>query len=251
MSLLYGTYVIWYREMLRYIRNYRYLLAQLLFPLIIIVALGFGFGGIVTMPMQGISYIQFLSSGILVFFVAGGAMGGGFNLIEERKEGFLKVVIIAPISRFAIILGKIAARCSFSTLQVLVFAGIIATFAPVRFELLWLTVLSLILMSAIFVCLGIIMACFLGDAEGYRMISGFFMFPIYFLSGIFFPVTSLPGWLEAIALVNPLTYAVDLFRYSLLGVHEFPLVWDAILLAVLSVILFVIATVLFDRKFRG
>jgi ABC-2 type transport system permease protein len=250
MSLLYDTYTIWYREMQRYKRNKRYLIAQFAFPLLLILGLGLGFNNIVNLPNTSINYLDFLSSGVLVFFVASGALGGGFNLIEERTQGFLKVVIVAPISRYAIILGKIAARITFSIVQVTIFVILLSLFASVSLSLLWLTILTLMVMAALFVCVGVLLASFLMDMEAYRMVSGFIMLPIYFLSGIFFPISTLPGVLRVIGEINPLTYAVDLFRYSLLGVHEFPLLLDVVLLVVLTLLVFVLATYFFDKKFR-
>jgi ABC-2 type transport system permease protein len=249
VNLLRDTGVIWYREILRYKRNPRYLAAQIFFPLLFIIALGFGFGGIVELEGD-VKYLDFLASGVLVFFIAGGALGGGFNLIEERKEGYLKTVIIAPINRGAVILGKIAGRVTLSATQLIIFLGILTTFTSATLDKVWLTFLSLILMAAIFVCIGILVASFWGDAEEYRMMSSFVMLPLYFLSGMFFPVSTLPPWLEAIALVNPLTYAVDLFRYSLLGVHEFNLLLSSTLLATLLVASVTAATIAFDKKFR-
>ena len=250
MSFVYDTYVIWHREMMRYKRNVRYVIAQVFFPLLLIIGVGFGFNNIVNLPSLGVNYVKFLSSGVLVFFVASGAMGGGFNVIDERMKGFLKVVIVAPVSRMSIILGKVVARATFSTLQVAFFLLLFSFFTPIRTDMLWLTIVSIGLMAALFVCFGIALASMILDVERYQMVSGFILFPIYFLSGVFFPVTTLPVALQLVCRINPLTYAVDLFRYSVLGVHEFSLVWDGVLLAVLSVLFFIAATILFDRKFR-
>jgi ABC-2 type transport system permease protein len=250
MSLLYDTYTIWYREMMRYKRNRRYMIAQLIFPLILIFGLGLGFNNIITLPNKSINYIDFLSSGVLVFTVASGALGGGFNLIEERTQGFLKTVIVAPISRFSIILGKIAARITFSAVQVTLFVLLLSFVADIRLSHLWLTILTLMVMAALFVCVGVVLASFLMDLDAYRMVTGFIMLPIYFFSGIFFPISTLPVALQVVGRINPLTYAVDLFRFSLLGTHEFPLVLDAVLLGVLALVVFFVSAAVFDRKFR-
>src|SRR3989344_9174842 len=128
MTLLIDAYTMWLREMLRYKRNWRYLIFQFIFPLIIIVIIGLGLGNIVSLG-DNLSYIDFLSSGFLVFMIANGALGGGFNLIEERNNGFLKEVIVAPISRSSIILGKILARFTLGTLQVIFLVLILSTMA--------------------------------------------------------------------------------------------------------------------------
>jgi ABC-2 type transport system permease protein len=250
MSLFYDTYVIWYREMLRYKRNKYYLLAQVLFPLILIMGIGFGLNNLITLPGKNLNYIDFLSSGILVFTVATGALNGGFNLIEERKDGFLKVVIVAPVSRYAIILGKIAARATFSAIQITLFLAVLSLFVDISFGMFWLVLLTVLFIAAVFVCLGVVLVSLVMDMERYRMITGFIMLPIYFLSGVFFPITALPAALQFVARINPLTYAVDLFRYATQGANEFSPRTDTILLTLLTIVLFVLATRLFDRKFR-
>lgn len=249
MTLLQDIYTIWLREILRYKKNWRYLIFQFVFPLILIIIIGFGLGNIVTLG-KNLSYIDFLSSGFLVFMIANGSLGGGFNLIEERNNGFLKEVIVAPISRSSIILGKIVARVTLSTAQVVVLVLILSTMANLSLGMFHITLLSLILMTALFVCIGVILASYFQEAEVYRTLQGLIIFPLMFISGIFFPIDKLPGWLSWIAYVNPVSYAVDLFRYSVTGVHTMNLWTDIILLLILSVVTFFLATWLFDRKFR-
>jgi ABC-2 type transport system permease protein len=249
MTLLQDTYTMWLREVLRYKRNWRYLIFQFIFPLIIIVIIGFGLGNIVSLG-KNLTYIDFLSSGFLVFMIANGALGGGFNLIEERNNGFLKEVIVAPISRASIILGKIAGRITLGTLQVIFLVLVLSTMANLGLGMFHITLLSLILMTVLFVCIGVILASYFQEAEVYRTLQGLIIFPLMFISGIFFPIDKLPAWLKWIAFVNPVTYAVDLFRYSVLGTHAISLWTDVILLLVLSTGTFFLAVWLFDRKFR-
>jgi ABC-2 type transport system permease protein len=249
MTLLQDTYTMWLREMYRYRRNWRYLLFQFIFPFIIIIFLGYGFGNIVNLG-EGVSYINFISSGFLVFMIANGALGGGFNLIEERNTGFLKEVIVAPVSRASIILGKIAGRLTIGTLQVVLLVILLSKLAGLSFAKFHLTLLALILMTALFVCLGVMLASLVREAEIYRSVQGLVVFPLMFVSGIFFPVDKLPQWLSWLAYANPVTYAVDLFRYSLTGRHVIPVWIGIVLLCVLSVVVFTLSTYLFDRRFR-
>lgn len=249
MSLLEDTYTMWLREIYRYKRNWRYLIFQFVFPLIIIVLLGYGFGSVVNLGGE-VSYLQFITSGFLVFMIANGALGGGFNLIEDRTSGFLKEVIVAPVSRSSIILGKIAGRMSLGTLQVIIIVLLLSRLADLSLAAFHWTLLSLILMTVVFVCIGVIIASALQREEAYRTVQGLVIFPLMFISGIFFPIDTLPGWLSWIAYVNPVTYAVELFRYSLTGQHTIPIWADVVLLTLLSALTFILATWLFDRKFR-
>jgi ABC-2 type transport system permease protein len=248
LDVLTDTYTIWLREMARYRRNIRYLIFQFVFPFILIVLLGFGFGSMINMP--GMSYLDFIGSGFLVFMIANGALGGGFNLIEERNNGFLREVIVAPVHRSSIILGKIAARVTLNTLQVLFLVIILSFMANLSLSEFHITFLALVLMTAMFVCVGVIMAAILKEAEVYRSVQGMVIFPLMFISGIFFPIDKLPLWLRWIAYANPVTYAVDLFRWSVLGKNIIPLWLDAVLLAVLSTGTFFFSVWLFDKKFR-
>lgn len=249
MTLLQDTYTMWLREMLRYKRNWRYMAFQFLFPLTIIILLGYGFGNIVNLGKE-LSYLDFLSSGFLVFMIANGALGGGFNLIEERNNGFLREVIVAPISRSSIILGKIAGRATLGTLQVIFLVLILSTMANLSLAMFHVTLLALLLMTVLFVCVGVAIAAYFQEAEVYRTIQGMVVFPLMFISGIFFPIEQLPGWLKWIAYINPVTYAVDLFRYSVLGTHAIPLWIDYVLLVGLSLLTFFTSVYLFDKKFR-
>jgi ABC-2 type transport system permease protein len=249
MTLLQDTYTMWLREMLRYKRNWRYLAFQFLFPLMIIILLGFGFGNIVNLG-KNLSYLDFLSSGFLVFMIANGALGGGFNLIEERNNGFLREVIVAPISRSSIILGKIAGRTTLGTAQVIFLVLILSTMANLSLSMFYITLFALLLMTVLFVCIGVMIAAYFQEAEVYRTIQGMVVFPLMFISGIFFPIEQLPGWLKWIAYINPVTYAVDLFRYSVLGTHAIPLWIDYVLLITLSLVTFFGSVYLFDKKFR-
>lgn len=249
MTLAQDTYTMWLREILRYKRNWRYLAFQFIFPLMIIMLLGFGFGDIVNIG-KDLSYIDFLSSGFLVFMIANGGLGGGFNLIEERNNGFLREVIVAPISRASIILGKIAGRFTLGTLQVIVIVLLLSTMANLRLTHFHITLLSIVFMTMLFVCIGVIIAAYFQEAEVYRTVQGLVIFPLMFISGIFFPIDQLPAWLKWVALINPVTYAVDLFRWSVLGKSSIPVWLDATLLVGLSIVTFFLAVWLFDKKFR-
>jgi ABC-2 type transport system permease protein len=249
MTLLIDTYTMWLREILRYKRNWRYLGFQFLFPFMIIVLLGFGFGDLINLG-QNISYIDFISSGFIVFMIANGGLGGGFNLIEERNNGFLREVIVAPVSRASIILGKIAGRATLSTAQVIVLVLVLSTMANLSLRNFHITLLSLILMTVLFVCVGVIIAAYFQEAEIYRTIQGMVVFPLMFISGIFFPIDRLPLWLKWISYVNPITYAVELFRFSVLGRNTLPIWISTTLLVVLSTSTFFLSVWLFDRKFR-
>ena len=103
------TLTIFRREVLRYRRDRAYWIGQLAFPLAVVAFVGFGFKDVVV-GSTGADYVGHLASGILVLMVGSGAVGGGFSLIEDRESGFLRALLVAPVARTSIVLGKLAAR---------------------------------------------------------------------------------------------------------------------------------------------
>ena len=132
MSAVVGdTLTLLRRELIRYRRDRAYWIGQIVFPLAIVGFLGFGLDEVITLP-SGTSYVGHLATGVLALLVGSGAVGGGFSLIEDRESGFLRSLLIAPVSRTSIVLSKLAARILASLLLVGVLVGILAVFTPVR-----------------------------------------------------------------------------------------------------------------------
>lgn len=233
MTALSDAWAIFLREVLRYRRDRAYWVGQLAFPLVFVAFIGFGLNDVVELPSGG-SYVGFLASGMLVLVVGSGAVGGGFTLIQDREQGFLRALLVAPVSRAAIVLGKVAARLLASGVLVALLVAILATFTPVRPVHPLAIGLSVLGVTTSFVALGIALASRLASLESFRLLSGLVTVPIYLLSGMFYPIETLPVATKAIAYLNPLSYGVDLFRYGLLGEHEFPLALSGVLLALLS-----------------
>ena len=125
------TLTIFRREVLRYRRDRAYWIGQLAFPLAVVGFVGFGLNDVVVLP-TGTDYVAHLASGILVLMVGSGAVGGGFSLIEDRASGFLRALLVAPVARSSIVLGKLAARLLMSLLVVGLLLGILALFTQLR-----------------------------------------------------------------------------------------------------------------------
>src|SRR6516225_6639867 len=121
---------IFLREWLRYRRDRAYWVGQLAFPLVVVAFIGFGLNGVVHLP-TGVDYLAHLASGILALLVGSGGVGGGMTLIQDRESGFLRALLVAPVSRASIVLGKFAARVVASLARVLVLVGVRASVAAV------------------------------------------------------------------------------------------------------------------------
>jgi ABC-2 type transport system permease protein len=239
--------VILRREWLRYRRDRAYWVGQLVFPLVVVGFIGLGLNGVVRLP-TGADYLGHLATGMLALLVGSGGVGGGTTLIEDRASGFLRALLVAPVSRASLVLGKIAARALASAALVTVLVAILAAFTPIGLPHPGAALLAVIAITTSTVALGIALGTFLRSAESFRLLSALVTVPLYFLSGIFYPVTTLPAPTRLLASVNPLTYGVDLLRYGLLGVHEFPVARSAVVLALLSFGCAAGAVVLFDRR---
>jgi ABC-2 type transport system permease protein len=243
------AYTIFLREWIRYRRDRTYWIGQLVFPLVVVAFIGFGLNGVVRLP-TGTDYLGHLASGILALLVASGGVGGGVTLIEDRQSGFLRPLLVAPVSRASLVLGKLAARTLASLLLVAVLVAILAAFTPLGIPHPAAVALAVVGITTSFMALGIVLAGRLRSLESFRLISALVTVPLYFLSGIFYPVATLPLPTRWLALANPLAYGVDLFRYGVVGVHEIPLGRATAVLVALSVGAAALAVASFERT-RG
>ena len=247
MSAVVGdTLTLLRRELIRYRRDRAYWIGQIVFPLAIVGFLGFGLDEVITLP-SGTSYVGHLATGVLALLVGSGAVGGGFSLIEDRESGFLRSLLIAPVSRTSIVLSKLAARILASLLLVGVLVGILAVFTPVRVAHGAALLLAIVGITAVFVALGVAMAVRLRRLDSFRLFAALVTVPLYLFSGIFYPLSTLPAPTRWISHANPLTYGVDLLRYGLLGVHEIGVAASSAMLVLLTVAAVAIAIAAFDR----
>jgi ABC-2 type transport system permease protein len=238
------------RELRRYARDRAYWVGQIAFPLAFIAFIGYGLDDVVELP-SGTSYVGHLATGLLAMLVGSGAVGGGFSLIEDRASGFLRALLVAPVSRAHLVLAKLVARVLASLALVAALGVLLALFTPVRFADPLAGAAAVIAITAIFVALGVALAVPLRRLDSFRLIAALVTVPLYLCSGIFYPVATLPAPTRWLAHVNPLTYGVDLLRYALLGVHELPLALSYSLLGALTVLAVGVAVVVFDRGTRG
>jgi ABC-2 type transport system permease protein len=169
-------------------------------------------------------------------------------LIEDVERGFLRPILVAPVSRMSIVVGKILARLLLSLLLAILMIGTLALFTGFALPHVGIAAYALAAITFGFVALGLLLAIALGRLESFRTIATFVTVPLYLLSGIFFPVESLPGPLYVLALANPHTYGVDLFRYGTTGLAELPLALDVIVAAALAIVPTVLAARAFETR---
>lgn len=244
--LLVDAATIFRREWLRFRRDRAYWVGQLVFPLAVVGFIGLGLDRVVTLP-TGTNYLGHLSSGMLALLVASGAVGGGVTLIEDRHSGFLRPLLVAPISRSSLVLGKLAARCTASLVLVGALVAILGTLAPLGIESAAALTTAVVGITAFFLGLGVVLAVRLRSLESFRLVSALVTVPLYLLSGIFYPLDTLPRPMRLASLVNPSTYGVDLLRYATLGVAEIPPLYSALVLLAASLAVLAAAVSAIDR----
>ncbi|HSW89366.1 MAG TPA: ABC transporter permease [Patescibacteria group bacterium] len=241
-------YILWLRQLKRYTRSRSRIIGSLGQPLLFLVALGFGFGPIFAKAGGG-NYINFLAPGVIAQGILFTAIFSGIELIWDRQFGFLKETLVAPVSRFEIMLGRTLGGATIATLQgVIIFLlTLVIGFRPTSLLSLPLALLFMFMMSMFFTALGTAIASMLEDFQGFQLIMNFLVMPLFFLSGALFPLAGVPTLLQDIATIDPLSYGVDALRGVLVGSSHFGLTTDFIVLGVLVLLTMSIGAYLFSK----
>lgn len=215
-----AIYVLWLREMKRYVRARSRIIGSLGMPFFFLIFLGTGFKNFKPQGMpDNIDYLNFLAPGMLAVVLQFGAMFTGMAILWDRQFGFLKEIMVAPVSRVAIVLGRTVGGMTTALMQGLLFV-IVAFFAGLkiaRIEGFLLMPLFMIFITAAFVNLGVSIASMMRDMQGFSLVMNFIMIPLLLLSGAMFPIEQFPVWVQMLSYINPLFYGVDGLRYSLVG----------------------------------
>jgi len=226
-ATLRATYIIWYRDMLRFSRDRPRLVASLAQPLLYLAifgtglssALGGGAGfGVVAGGTNPLSYTQFIYPGIIGMAVLFSAIFGAMSIIWDREFGFLKEVLVAPIDRSAVAVGKALGGATQAMCQGLILL-ILAPLVHVRLTIgsvAALIPLTFVLAFALS-SLGVAIASKMRSMQGFQMIMTFLMMPMFFLSGALFPLQGLPGWMNVLTRLDPATYGMDPLRRVVLS----------------------------------
>lgn len=241
-------YILWLRQIKRYLRSKSRIVGSLGQPALFLVALGFGFGPIFQKAGGG-NYIDFLAPGVIAQGILFTAIFSGIELIWDRQFGFLKETLVAPVSRLEIMVGRTLGGATIATIQgVIVFLlTLLIGFRPTNYSLLPIALLIMFLIALLFTALGTAIASILEDFQGFQLIMNFLVMPLFFLSGALFPLNIAPKFLSVVSSFDPLSYGVDGLRESLTQVSHFGLLTDFSILGILTLILFVIGSYLFSK----
>jgi len=213
-----GIWVVAYREILRFVQERSRMISSFAFPLMFLVVFGAGFNRIIGPMSDGINFVKFMYPGILAMTVVMSSMFSGMSIVWDREFGFLKEILVAPISRTGIVLGKVAGGAFTALVQGMILL-LVAPFIGVSITpILVVKYLFLVLPLALSLSgMGIFVATRMRSQQGFQMVMQLLIFPMIFLSGVFFPVDNVPMWMQIISKINPLTYGVDAVRQLFLN----------------------------------
>lgn len=250
--LLLPAFSLWWREIVRFYRMPTRVVGVIASPVMFWLVLGSGFGK--SLGNNAESYLEYFFPGALVMIVLFTSIFAMMSVIEDRRAGFLLSVLVAPVSRASIVLGKVLGGTTLGTLQGALFLLIGPLIGiPLSLSAFALALVTIWLIAFSLTALGFAVAWRMDSAQGFHAVVNMFLIPLWLLSGAVFPLSSASGWLQAIMRANPLTYGMDALRVTLfhiVGPGETGLgLWDVLaVLATFGVLMFVAALWLASRR---
>ncbi|KAF0135345.1 MAG: antibiotic transport system permease protein [Candidatus Saganbacteria bacterium] len=244
MSDILAIYVLWLRDIKHYWYDKIRIFASLGQPLLILFVLGTA----LTPTLQGgVSFSKYIFPGVISMTVLFTSIFSAISIVWDREFGFLKEVLVAPISRWSIVAGKALGGSTVAVMQ----GAIMLFMAPlvgVELNLLIIvkSILAMFIIALAMNSLGIVIAARMKEMEGFQMVVNFIIMPLFFLSGALFPTDKLPQWLLLLNRFDPLTYGVDLLRKTIIGISNFHSIINIGVLLVFTLIMFSIAVFEFN-----
>jgi ABC-2 type transport system permease protein len=256
--------VVWHRELIRWSRNRTRIVTTLVQPILFLFVLGTGLAPLLHAG-GGLDFRTFMFPGVLTMIVLFTSIFSAVSIVWDREFGFLREMMVAPVPRSAVVVGKCLGGATVATIQgaiLLLLAGLVhIPYSPV---LLLVLLAEMALTAFTMTSLGVMLASRMQQVESFQVVMQMIVLPMFFLSGSVFPLTGLPGWLDALAKIDPLTYAVDAIRRPALshvahgassafakpvawGHWPLPIGFELVITAVVGLIFVVAAIVQFSR----
>lgn len=273
MEVIYG---LWYRAVIKFFRDKFTIISAFALPFLFLVVFGSGMSGAIKSLLIGadapaelakFDFIEFMFPGIVSMAIFTASMFSGFSLIQDRQFGYMKEVLVSPVSRVSVALGTILG-CSTSALiqgiMMLIFVPFIGM--SLSFEIFVKLLLAMILVSFTLSSISILLGSFFKNIQGYQMVVQVVLYPMFFLSGAFFPLNGIPKWMEFVVKINPMTYVVDFIKRIVLDAenlspvlkqamglnlevfnHQVTAMDELVLLLVLGIVFTIVAAWSFNR----
>ena len=243
-----AIYILWLRELKRYVRSRVQIVVSLGQPCLYLLALGFGLGPVFRQAGHG-SYLQFMAPGVVGMTVLFSSVFSGIAMLWDRQFGFLKETLVAPVSRMQIMIGRTLGGATVAIIQGTLILAIclIAGFRPQNWLAIPVAFCFVAMIAIVFAALGTAIGSVIQDMQGFQLVMNFLVMPLFFFSSALFPVESLPKFMQTALKLNPLTYGVDGLRGSLGHAFAFSLVTDFVVLSILTAILLAIGSYCFSK----
>ena len=255
MKELVGIYIIWLRDLKRFFRDKPRIIGSIAQPAIFLFILGSGlassfkiFGG----GNGGDDFLHFMFPGIIGMTVLFTSFFSAVSIVWDREFGFLKEILVSPVSRTSIVIGKILGGSTLAMIQgavILIFAPFLKI--PVTFGSILKLIPIMFLTAASISSLGIVLASKLKTMQSFQVITNFILMPMFFLSGAMFPLINVPKWMTIIAKINPLLYGVDAMRFAMLNdttTQLYPLYIDIIVMVTITIVASIAGIVFFNTQ---
>ena len=260
-GILLPAFTLWWREIVRFYRQPGRVVGVIASPLVFWAVLGSGFG---TSFHSGAGagqqhYLDYSYPGILILIVLFTSIFTMMSVIEDRKEGFLLSVLVAPVPRSAIVLGKVLGGTTLAAMQGMIFL-VFAPFAGIHLDPLRILLVGVVvfLVSFSLTALGFAIAWPMDSSQAFHAIVNLFLIPLWLVSGALFPISGASGWIRIIMRLNPLTYGVEALRGLLYPVSgtpgagtTFPLASSIATLLLFSLVMFGLAFLMANRRSKS
>ena len=249
-----AIYIMWLRQMKRFIRSRGRLIATIVQPLFFLVILGSGLRSAVMPGMVGDDYLAFLAPGIIAMAILFSSMFTGISVLWDKQFGFLQEVLVAPVSRFSIIIGRTLGGATIALIQgfIILFIAFGLGVPIAGISGLLLTIVFMVLSAFTAVGFGLVIASKMENFQGFQIIMNLIIMPLLFMSSAFFPIATnpnIPNIIAKLSFFNPLFYMVDGIRGSLTGVNNVvdPLV-DLVIVLVICIFMLGLGSYFFSKS---
>jgi len=248
---LQAIYIMWLRQIKRFIRSRSRMIAMIVQPLFYLVVLGAGLRAIKLPGMESENYTQFIAPGIIAMSIMFSSMFTGISVLWDKQFGFLQEVLVAPVSRLSIIVGRTLGGATTALLQglIILFVAFALGISPTSVFGLILTLVFMVLIAFTAVGFGLVIASKMQDMQGFPLIMNLVIMPLVLLSSAFFRLIDLPSAIVPVAQLNPIFYMVDGLRGSLIGADNMfhPLV-DLLIVSVICIVIMSLGSYFFSKS---
>ena len=251
MSYVEAVYSIWLREFKVFTREKERAVSSVVTPIIWLVAFGAGLGSAIS--IGDTNYQTFIFPGILGMNVLFTSMFYGMYIVWDKKMDLLKEMLIAPVPRYVVFIGKALGGLTNVLFQMIILLVVGALFMgiPLNIASFILTLASALMLGFVCVCLGLFIGSKLSSPDAFSLIMSFVMWPMFLTSGALYPISNLPSYLQAVVQLNPMAYGVDLMRGVILGSFTFGFWLDVAVLALAGLAVFFVGQRSFDKMSLG